>query len=127
MKVFCFEGNPSQITHYCHIPGAAYIAKTHICSKKPYIIFMYYYNTYMYLHSCEIAHFLLYSNCSIKWFEDDGQNMQHQSLYRKKASVFGLFPGLLFSVQKSEWAVNGRKSYMCYLSTYSNRQNKNSL
>ena len=45
----------------------------------------------------------------------------------QKSGHFGLFPGLLFSVQKSEWAVNDRKSYLSYLSTYSKKQNENSL
>ena len=36
-----------------------HVSKTHILSKKLYHIFMYHYNTYMYLHSSENALFLL--------------------------------------------------------------------
>ena len=101
MHIFCFAFL-TQAKYDITAPfQGRHIAKTHIWSKKPYTIFMYYYNPYMYLHSCEIAHYLLYSNCSIKWFEDDGQICNTRVSIGKKRPFLDSSP-VYYSVFKNQ-------------------------
>ena len=94
MHIFCFAFLIQAKYDITAISQGRHIAKTHIWSKKPYTIFMYYYNPYMYLHSCEIAHYLLYSNCSIKWFIDDASKPLFPAQSHKNRPIL-YFPRLI--------------------------------